>query len=800
MKDVCMDDEPSSLKKWKDKYFLIDRRAILDYLTWRHSCSCIYDDLLTDGYDQNDVERLFARLICFREMWEEVLVRSGLISMWFNKECDLVFRRIDDNAEMSIYNFMTLPSWSDAKVVEESHNLSSSLPDRQTEGKYGVDLTDFYAKIKNSLQRDEGTSVRAALAFAPAEPFYNPLGGKHQLQSQRPASHVGTLVHASSFRRNISLEGMVQFFFSFCSFVFVFLVQLVACGLFGTAASGHVGRSRAVVLRRQINLTLFRLAPGPYHMPYPYEGISSPLYTIKEWDGIQAPESYILSKDIFKDPDVCNKALDQTITHAELRRTEYLLPLELSNRVNVLSALLVSHGYELNSHYTNLVSSRARLQEKFDKKNTDVRLLCSEVTFVDDKLEKLQRIYDDLGQENRELCSQRDAASEEVRKLQSQLTDAKAASVGLIRKLLSSAEFYAALARVASLGINYGVERGLRMGCTDAEFEMVVQKVFNFQVSAKANFDKAFVGFPTTQFPFLGKVAAVARAIHRRAFMGGRRLCASSLPLANLCAYFSPINAYYFIQRFRFSLSASLFSSSDPCIVLLVGMPISVGTTASARYARLNGVSPLLVLGVVLYLACYGPMHQINGPRIFFLMYSWIGVIQVLVSSLIIALTSSYPPIVHQVLQSIPPLMRPAPDLCSLDAPSGCPLPLCLPGNQRALVPLSRFLDPLRLEVSLLVSSLPGMLLQPLSSSRNPSVGNFIIEWMVDATALDFLTQFIPIRGVAFNDYEFHCHVFHFSLDLGRLGCWVPRMAPNVEVNLRGLLGLGKSDLNDDKY
>ncbi|GJR75789.1 hypothetical protein Tco_0088154 [Tanacetum coccineum] len=130
VEDVCIDDGPSSLKKWKDKFFLIDRRAIPDYLTWRHSCSCVSDDLPTDGYDRNDVERLCARLICLREMREEVLVRSGLSFVWFNKECDPVFQRIDDNAEMSIYDFMTLPSWSDAKVVEESHRLSLPLLER----------------------------------------------------------------------------------------------------------------------------------------------------------------------------------------------------------------------------------------------------------------------------------------------------------------------------------------------------------------------------------------------------------------------------------------------------------------------------------------------------------------------------------------------------------------------------------------------------------------------------------------------------------------------------------------------
>ncbi|GJY82105.1 hypothetical protein Tco_0494856, partial [Tanacetum coccineum] len=107
---------------------------------------------------------------------------------------------------------------------------------------------------------------------------------------------------------------------------------------FGTATRGKV-----------IYLTLFPLAPGPYHMPYPYEGVSSPLYTKEEWDGPHAPECNILCIDIFKDPDVCRRALDQTITPAKLRRSGYLLPLELSNHVNILSALLVSHGYELNS-------------------------------------------------------------------------------------------------------------------------------------------------------------------------------------------------------------------------------------------------------------------------------------------------------------------------------------------------------------------------------------------------------------------------------------------------------------------
>ncbi|GJU77233.1 hypothetical protein Tco_1274303 [Tanacetum coccineum] len=536
-----MDDGPSSLKKWKDKFFLIDRRAVPDYLTWRHSCSCVSDDLLSDGYDQNDVQQLRARLIHLREMRDKVLVRSGLSSVWFNKECD--------PAEISIYDFMTLSSWSDSKIVEESHHLSFPLLERvlshttapaaegamvslPTPDEIAASLLDLrlakkskgpvQARIEDNLEKDDAASTRDA--SAPILRLGKRLGAPPSMAvvSAFEPSHVRTLAHASISGRSLSLGG--------------------------AAVSGHVRKSGAEVLQRQvdlldflarsslahdveydqilkndfgtatrgeeINLTLFPLAPGLYHMPYPYEGVSSPLYTKKEWDEPHAPECNILCKDIFKDPDVYRKALDRTITHAELRRTESLLPLELSNRVNVISALLVSHGYELNSRYTNLVSSSAHLQEKLDKKKMDVKLLCSKVTSLDNKLENLQRGCDALGQENRDLSkelTQTDGKLLEqaltVRDLQNELVLEKSKSQGykdamdglrekvtqfvgsgvesLVRKLLSSNDFHAALACVASLDINYGVEKG-------------------------ADFDKALDDFPTTPFPFFRKIAAAS--------------------------------------------------------------------------------------------------------------------------------------------------------------------------------------------------------------------------------------------------------------------------------------------------
>nr|GEV11085.1 hypothetical protein [Tanacetum cinerariifolium] len=49
------------------------------------------------------------------------------------------------------------------------------------------------------------------------------------------------------------------------------------------------------------------------------------------------------------------------------------------------------------------------------------------------------------------------------------------------------------------------------MGRTDVEFEAPVQKVSNYRVGSKADFNKALDDFPTTHFPFLSKIAAASK-------------------------------------------------------------------------------------------------------------------------------------------------------------------------------------------------------------------------------------------------------------------------------------------------
>ncbi|GJX47512.1 hypothetical protein Tco_0272702 [Tanacetum coccineum] len=537
MEDICMDDGPSSLKKWKNKFFLID-------------------------------QQLRVHLIRLCEMKEELLARSGLSYVWSNKECDSIFRRNDDTSGRL---------GGDAKILEEPHHLSKPLLER-VPSHITAPVAEDALILLPTLDEVAAAQLDLRLARKSKGPSQAKLKGLNKPWHNDYALSFEGLTWerdngsvTDGFTRKSRAEAMRRQMDPLDALARIALSRDVEYDEipednFGTATRGE-----------EIELTLFPLAPGPYQMSYPYEGVSSPLYTKEEWDESFAP----------------------------------------SNCVNVLSALLVSHGMELNSRYTELVTSRVRLQEKLDRKTGYVKVLRSEVTSLDKKLEK------------------------EVKKLQSQLTDARVASVGLteelarteaklseqvlivrdlqneialersksqgykdaadelrtevtqfigsgveglVRRLISSNEFHAALAHVASLGINYCFERGLRMGHTDADFKAAAQKVSNFHIGAEADFNKALIAFPLLCFPSLD---GLLRAARRRSFEVIPNLAGTSLLVR--------------VPMSRLSLSASIFSLLDPWIVRLVGMPISTGITALVPYVRLNGVSPLLVLGVVLW-------------------------------------------------------------------------------------------------------------------------------------------------------------------------------------------------------
>ncbi|GKE45829.1 hypothetical protein Tco_1473113 [Tanacetum coccineum] len=230
---------------------------------------------------------------------------------------------------------------------------SSVLELGRAKGLNEADITDFCVELEDSMERDDGTSIRASLVSTPR--LGKRLGPPPSMvvaSVSRPPL-VETSAHASISGRSLTLRGSVAGGFAKKSRDEAMLRQMDPLDPLARSAlsrdaeydeipEDYFGTATHV---EEIELTLFPLAPSLYQMSYTYEGVSSPL-----------------------------KALDRTITPVELRKTESLLSLELSNRVNVLSAPLVSHGFELNSRYTDLVSFRVRLQEKLNRMKGDVKV------------------------------------------------------------------------------------------------------------------------------------------------------------------------------------------------------------------------------------------------------------------------------------------------------------------------------------------------------------------------------------------------------------------------------------------
>ena len=100
---ICMEDTKTGLKDWKHKFFLIDRRAIPEYMPWRHPDSCVTDGVPTSGFSQAEVDKLKANIVRLRDIPEGVLVLSGLSRVWPNPTCDPVLRRHDDTGRGSVF-------------------------------------------------------------------------------------------------------------------------------------------------------------------------------------------------------------------------------------------------------------------------------------------------------------------------------------------------------------------------------------------------------------------------------------------------------------------------------------------------------------------------------------------------------------------------------------------------------------------------------------------------------------------------------------------------------------------------
>ncbi|GJY47839.1 hypothetical protein Tco_0437795 [Tanacetum coccineum] len=154
---VCIVDNHSCMKHRKSGFFLIDRRAILDSMVWRHPNAAIDDPRPAAGsFSMADVHQLSAYVIKLRDMPKV----------------------------MGIHDFLCLPEWTGAEVREEPHlDVSSTL---QRLPFYCTPPANVDAIIPDPTLKDLaiGTSSSKILAKVEAS------------QKRKPSTFGATLSHA----------------------------------------------------------------------------------------------------------------------------------------------------------------------------------------------------------------------------------------------------------------------------------------------------------------------------------------------------------------------------------------------------------------------------------------------------------------------------------------------------------------------------------------------------------------------------------------------------------------------------
>ncbi|GJV62608.1 hypothetical protein Tco_1473436 [Tanacetum coccineum] len=239
------------------------------------------------------------------------------------------------------------------------------------------------------------------------------------------------------------------------------------------------------------------------------------------------------------------------------------------------------------------------------------------VSTLEEKYDKVQQDWSALDQENKELQSLNDASSEEFKKLKVQLadveaivarssdelarTDAKLSDHALVVRDLQneltferskSKEYKDAVVVVdhcfdvlkdeVTHFVGFGVECFVRRLLYSDEFNSALARVLYLGISScveRAEFDKVVAAFPSTNFPFLSKVAAAAGgALSEVVNIQPDKIVCSATPAS--------------VPAAPLSTNEAPSPSSTPR---------EVHVQSEFHIARLNGVSPLLNFGIVLW-------------------------------------------------------------------------------------------------------------------------------------------------------------------------------------------------------
>ncbi|GKC02352.1 hypothetical protein Tco_0993962 [Tanacetum coccineum] len=162
--------EFAGLRKWKGRFFFIDRRAIPDAMCWRHHDSDISDPAPKDGFDEADVIALTHQPIDIRGIPSGLLFSAGLAVTWEFPKFYPLFKDPKGNV-ITMSEYLRLPFLSGMTIeargalteqdVIPQHTTTPLSGDEPVPGK-----TDSQQRVEASDPKIVATRIRKAQAAA----------------------------------------------------------------------------------------------------------------------------------------------------------------------------------------------------------------------------------------------------------------------------------------------------------------------------------------------------------------------------------------------------------------------------------------------------------------------------------------------------------------------------------------------------------------------------------------------------------------------------------------------------------
>ncbi|GKA88555.1 hypothetical protein Tco_0810319 [Tanacetum coccineum] len=356
-----------------------------------------------------------------------------------------------DGNVMGIHDFLCLPEWTGAEVQEESY--LDVRPTLQRLPFYCTPPAAAEAVIPDPTSEDLAASTSGAASSHVAKRTRSALA-QSSGSTTRPSLFVG-----DDDESNDDDDACVE-------------ISLVTPLLSAADVSGDA-----------IHMDFFPFSAGPYYATYPEGGVAGNReFTRKEWDAPYRPTFGVLTKEVFKDPDVCKTVVHQFPTPADSSLKGYEEKVANMTGLELQVAALKKQVFGLNDKLTSSDASFAKSKAKGKERKKKIKSLGKSL----DNLHAEVALFSAALNQATILEAERD---EDILRLKTTPSDFlsffRGQFQGLVQKFLASNEFSRVQGGLLSLAASARFKRGLSMHRTKDEFVVVLMKMVNFMPGLK---------------------------------------------------------------------------------------------------------------------------------------------------------------------------------------------------------------------------------------------------------------------------------------------------------------------------